>query len=305
MVDGRTLHFRLAGINNQNFIMQDEETKTWWQQISGEAILGPLKGRRLEAIAWDEVSFAVWKREYPSGLVLQGIEKYRSKYATPDWDVKILKRPTVTPVDPKDPLKPRDLIVGVSVGQDTKAYPLEELKKQNPIVDKLGSTLILLVVDSDGKSVRGFNRELEGQALDLFLKPGSNPLILVDSQTGTEWDFSGKAITGPMTGKSLARIQTLKDFWFDWKLYNPGTKVFRAGKLEKAIDRTTDQIIIHSWRSNSIQSDISTCRVFARRHFPLTLPSPPNKTRSGVRVVEDRVRGRCAVGLVYDLCRSV
>ncbi len=46
------------------------------------------------------------------------------------------------------------------------------------------------------------------------------------------------------------------------------------------------------------QSDISTCRVFAPRHFPLTLPSPPC---SGERVVEDWVRGRCAIGPVMRL----
>jgi hypothetical protein len=46
-VDGKPLHFHLAGINNQNFIMRDEETGSWWQQVSGEAIHGPLKGRRL------------------------------------------------------------------------------------------------------------------------------------------------------------------------------------------------------------------------------------------------------------------
>jgi hypothetical protein len=29
-VDGRTLTFHLAAINNQNFIMQDDQTGTWW-----------------------------------------------------------------------------------------------------------------------------------------------------------------------------------------------------------------------------------------------------------------------------------
>jgi len=60
-LDGRTLHFHLAGINNQNFIMQDEETGSWWQQISGCALRGELKGRCLEPLAWDEVTLAVWK----------------------------------------------------------------------------------------------------------------------------------------------------------------------------------------------------------------------------------------------------
>ena len=70
-VDGRVLHFHLAGINNQNFIMRDEETGSWWQQITGEAILGPLKGTRLKAVPQDEISFALWKREQPGGRVLR------------------------------------------------------------------------------------------------------------------------------------------------------------------------------------------------------------------------------------------
>ncbi len=70
-MDGRTLHFHLNGINNQNFIMRDEETGSWWQQVSGEAIFGPLKGKKLKAVAMDELSFALWKREHPAGRVLR------------------------------------------------------------------------------------------------------------------------------------------------------------------------------------------------------------------------------------------
>jgi hypothetical protein len=231
VLDGRTLRFHLTGINNQNFIMQDEGTGTWWQQVSGEAILGPLKGKRLEPVAWDEVSFGLWKSEHPRSLVLNAVEKYKSEYAAPDWDTKILKRPTVTKPNPKDTLKLRDLVIGVSLGGLRKAYPLEDLKRQNPVIDQLGVASILLIVDDDGKSVRCFNRTIEGKTLDLYLKAGSKPPILVDTHSGSEWDFSGRAVNGPMVGKVLDRIQLLKDFWFDWKLYNPETQVFSAGKL--------------------------------------------------------------------------
>src|SRR4029077_3097326 len=128
--------------------------------------------------------------------------------------------------NPKDPLKLRDLVIGVSLGGLTKAYPLEDLKRQNPVIDQLGVTPIVLIVDNDGKSVRCFNRTIQGTTLDLYLKPGSKPLVLVDTQSGSEWDFSGKSLSGPMAGKILDRIQSLKDFWFDWKLYNPETLVF-------------------------------------------------------------------------------
>ena len=63
MLDGQRLTFRLSGINNQNFVMRDEQTGTWWQQVSGLAIQGRLKGRRLTLVPHDELLFATWKAE--------------------------------------------------------------------------------------------------------------------------------------------------------------------------------------------------------------------------------------------------
>ena len=95
-------------------------------------------------------------------------------------------------------------------------------------VDSDGDPALSRSVDSDGKSVRAFSRKCKDRELDLYLKPNSNPLLLVDSQTGSEWDFSGKAIHGPMSGEQLASVQTLKDFWFDWKQFHPETRVYRG-----------------------------------------------------------------------------
>jgi hypothetical protein len=64
-VNGLVLTFHLAGINNQNFIMRDEQTGTYWQQISGRAISGPLAGKSLTLVPFDELTFALWKSEQP------------------------------------------------------------------------------------------------------------------------------------------------------------------------------------------------------------------------------------------------
>ena len=55
-LDGRQLHFHLVGLNNRNFIMQDEETGTWWQQVTGKALLGPLKGKQLKPVPSDMIT---------------------------------------------------------------------------------------------------------------------------------------------------------------------------------------------------------------------------------------------------------
>ena len=226
---GRTLHFHLAGINNQNFIMSDEETGSWWQQVSGCAILGPLAGRCLETIPWDEVSFEVWKREHPNTLVLRPDEEAREHYASADWEKEIAEYPTVTPIDPRDRLQPRDLVVGVTSGTVAKAYPWTTLVAQNPIIDAVGETPLLLLVDLDGRSLRCFDRRVGDETLELFLRKGICPPAIVDSLTGSTWDFSGLATAGPLTGSRLTRLPCLKDYWFDWKAYNPGTRVFTAG----------------------------------------------------------------------------
>jgi hypothetical protein len=223
--NGRTLHFRLVGINNQNFIMRDDETGSWWQQVSGRAILGPLAGEQLEQVHSDEVTFAVWKKEHPATLVLLGDEAYKDEYASPDWEKKMADAPTVRPGDPGDPLKPRDLVVGVRFGEEAVAYPWAALDEHRSIADTVGGTPILILLDADGRSMRCFDRRLEGRTLDLSPAAGGAPPVR-DATTGSAWDFSGVATEGPLSGTRLRRVRCLKDFWFDWKAYNPSTRVF-------------------------------------------------------------------------------
>ena len=226
---GRRLTFHLAGINNQNFLMQDEETGTWWQQVSGEAVAGPLRGQHLEPVFHDEISFAVWKQEQPGGSVLRPEDGAPWRKFSEDWEAKTAKAPVVTPRLPGEPLPAREIVVGVRVGDETKAYPLAALQKQSPVIDTVGGAPIVLVVGDDGRSVRGFRRVVDGRELHLFAKPGAKPLRLVDDATASEWSFAGEAVSGPLAGKRLEKVFVLLDYWFDWRTYNPKTGVYELG----------------------------------------------------------------------------
>jgi len=228
-VDGRVLHFHLAGINNQNFIMRDEETGSWWQQVTGEAIFGPLKGKHLKPVYMDELTFATWKREETQGRVLRPDEKIAAlgKYAPANWEERMLRVPVATRTN-EPILEKRELVAGLTVNGATAAYPVAALQKQNPIIDKLGGVPLIVVMSEDGKSIRAFDRRVDGAEREFFLKPKSSPLQLIDDQ-GTEWDFAGRALNGTLAGKELARILVLKDYWFDWKTYNPSTSVYLLG----------------------------------------------------------------------------
>jgi hypothetical protein len=222
-VEGKTLTFHLTGINNQNFIMTDEETGSWWQQVSGEAIQGPMKGKHLDPVSQDEVTFDVWRRENPRSRVLRPDPKVVSKYASADWESEIAKMPTVGVVDKR--LAPRTLVVGIERDGASRAYPFTAVQKQSPLIDTVGRTPVVLVVAEDGRSVRAFDRRVDGRTLELFAKAGT----LVDTQTGSEWNFAGMCVRGPLAARALTRVPFINDYWFDWKNYHPGTTVYSIG----------------------------------------------------------------------------
>jgi hypothetical protein len=232
-LEGRTLHFRLAGIKNQNFIMRDEETGSWWQQITGCALEGPMRGRCLAPGRWDEVTWAVWRHDHPATQVLLPVAERVEEYAGRDWEKEIDELPLVTPVDPSDALAPRDLVVGVVVGEASTAFAWRDLRAEGSLQGVVGGTPVLLALHPDGLSLRCFDRRVDETALDLFVPscgsqaPGPDELLR-DRQTGSDWDFAGEARRGVLAGKRLRPIPCLKDDWFDWKQYHPGGRVAGA-----------------------------------------------------------------------------
>ena len=232
-VDGRVLHFHLAGINNQNFIMRDEETGTWWQQVSGKAIHGPLAGHQLKSVFHDEMSFALWKREQPQGRVLKPNEKIvaRNEYEKVDWEVRYEKLRVVEGTDIDKRLPPRTLVMGITLGGKSVAYPLSALQKQSPI-DMVGATPIVVVLGEDNRSVRAFERTVDGRRLEFFQKKDdkNSGFQLLDAETGSIWNFEGKALSGPLAGRQLKKVFVLEDYWFDWRIYHPDTAVYQLGQ---------------------------------------------------------------------------
>jgi len=209
--------------------MRDEETGSWWQQVSGEAIQGSLKGQKLENVWLDELSFGIWKRENPNGRVLRPDEKIlqTQKYESADWESEVAKMPVRIGDKLDATLEPRTLIVGVIINNKAKAYPFSAIEKQSPILDMVGGREIVLLLGEDKKSVRAFERKIDERTLEFFAKTNSSEIV--DAETGSIWDFSGKAVEGELAGKQLEKLQVLKDYWFDWKSYNPETQLYTLG----------------------------------------------------------------------------
>lgn len=216
--------------------MRDEQTGTYWQQISGLAIAGPLAGRRLVLVSADELTFRLWKGEQPNGTVLNDVPRYAAEYAPENWDVKMAKTPTVISYAQAG-LKARELMLGIHAFGASRAFPYAAILRAKLIQDRVGSERILLVVGEDERSVRVFRQRIPGMAETLefyrIADNGNDPkqretntALLMDAPTGSKWNFEGCAIAGTLKGTCLDHIDALKDYWFDWRNYNPQTTVY-------------------------------------------------------------------------------
>jgi hypothetical protein len=217
---GRTLTFHLAGINNQNFIMRDEETGSYWQQISGRAVAGPMQGSTLKLVHSDELSFGLWRKEQPDGIVLAPDSRYQARYETADWERSIGRMPTVIKTNDRPA---REIELGLSINGAARAFAYEKVKTQKVVQDFVGSTPVLLVLGPDGVSVRAFENQVppEGKAREFYT---SADATLIDS-SGERWGFNG--CSQAERSRCLPQLDPIKDYWFDWKHYHPDTTSYQ------------------------------------------------------------------------------
>ena len=97
---------------------------------------------------------------------------------------------------------------------------MERIFAAKLIEDRLGCGTDLIVAGQDGKSIRVFRAHNSAE----FYRAGD---VLMDAETGSEWNFSGCAVRGKLPEHCLPPVDALKDYWFDWRNYHPDTTIFK------------------------------------------------------------------------------
>jgi hypothetical protein len=64
-VNNKQEDFRLVGMDHFNAMFEDATTKSWWQQATGVAVAGPLKGTSLKELPSQQMTLAAWLKQYP------------------------------------------------------------------------------------------------------------------------------------------------------------------------------------------------------------------------------------------------
>lgn len=129
--------------------------------------------------------------------------------------------------DPRLPGK--TLVVGVDGTGGATAVTLEALFEARFAQGMTGETPVLIIpVGEPGAAA--FKRSLDGRTLDFVAVGGDR---LTDAQTGSTWDpATGEAIAGTLAGRSLARLNARRAYWFVWAAFRPETEILLGNLAE-------------------------------------------------------------------------
>lgn len=236
---GRVLDFGTTGkLRYFDLVMYDRQTESWWQQMTGEAIVGQLAGTRLEVVPAQIVSWHQFAQAYPRGRVLNQDTGHRRPYGTnPYVGYDDIRSSPFLYHGPRDGrLRPMERVVAFSLGGEAVAYPWEALRRVRVVNDRVGGQPVV-VLWTPG-TVSALDREEIANSRDVgavgvFVRTAGGRELTFrfreerfeDAQTGSVWDVFGRAVHGRLRGHRMAAVVHGTYFWFAWAVFRPETRV--------------------------------------------------------------------------------
>ncbi|MBI1801813.1 MAG: DUF3179 domain-containing protein [Chloroflexi bacterium] len=223
-----------------DLVMWDRQTESWWQQFTGEAIVGDLTGERLNFLPASVIAYADFKQSYPAGKVLSRDTGYSRNYGRNPYTGydDIASSPFLFDGASDPRLRPMERVVALSLGSVDVAYPYSLLSQMQVVNDSpAGKPIVVFwqrgtssaldagsIANSRDIGATGvFERLLNGQRLTF--SAGANGFV--DDETHSRWNILGQAIEGSLRGQQLTPLLHFNHFWFAWAAFKPNTIIYK------------------------------------------------------------------------------
>ncbi len=241
-VDGNVYDFGVSGnLRNSDLIMWDRQTESWWQQFTGDAIIGELAGKRLIFLPASIVAWSDFKMANPQAKVLSRNTGHTRPYGqNPYVGYDRADNPPFLFLGKLDGrLLPKERVVAVSAGNADVAFPFSVLAKERVASYTLNGRDMVVLFKPGTRSALGsreiasaedigaaavFDTRVDGRKLNFRVQGDS----FIDEQTGSTWSIVGQAIKGPLRGKQLTPIVHANHFWFAWAAFKPHTQIYQG-----------------------------------------------------------------------------
>jgi hypothetical protein len=239
-IDDRTHHFYHIGIHDALFVMQDAETKTLWNHITGQAVHGPLVGRTLgpvanllhmtvkqaldvdlaTRVAISGQTYLAGGRQFGAasrGARVGGGGRGGAGARGPDNPNAAMADRFAATLGTEDPRRPRmDIGLGIWTGTTARYYPMERIRARGEaFIDRIDGKSVLIYVEPDSNTpaalfVDARSAKREGQ--DVHLDDGSKV------RSGVLVDRTGQR-------RPAERPQQMFTRWYGFSLTFPGCEV--------------------------------------------------------------------------------
>jgi hypothetical protein len=121
-----------------------------------------------------------------------------------------------------------DVVIGLKINGETRAYPLFILVWHEIVNDKIGSVPVAVTYCPLCYTSQVFDRRINGAETEFGTsgKLYNSNLLMYDRNTDSMWSqVLGEAVVGELTGYKLQKIPFDLAKWSDWKRLNPDTTV--------------------------------------------------------------------------------
>lgn len=212
---------------------------TLYPQIFSIAVQGPRQGETLRLLPVVETNWSTWVRQHPDTGVIAGGTYGRDRYTSyPYGSYRTNDDFLLFGLNPTQGANPnpfataygaKDMVLGVRLEGEARAYPFDDMEPQAVINDVLGGVDIVVVWDRNSNIALPFARQVEGQSLTFDIdEDAAWPLGLRDRETGTLWSVEGVALEGPLRGQRLVQVPAHNSFWFAWVTFWQSTDVWQG-----------------------------------------------------------------------------
>jgi hypothetical protein len=242
---GVTYDFGTTGnLRYSDLVMYDRQTESWWQQATGEAIVGELTGARLSFLPAQIISLDAFAAAHPGGDVLSRETGFRRDYGRNPYVGydEAGERPFLFSGVVDGRIAPKERVVALGAGREAVALPFSELRKvgvatvavegADAVVFWLPGTaspLDTTTIDDgrDAGATGVFRPIVDGRPLT-FERAGGEDGVIRDRETGSTWSITGEALAGPLAGSRLEPVVHGNHFWFAWAAFTPETTIWTA-----------------------------------------------------------------------------
>ncbi|MBI3937879.1 MAG: DUF3179 domain-containing protein [Betaproteobacteria bacterium] len=246
-VGGAVLDFGTTGkLRKSDLVMYDRQTESWWQQFTGQGIVGRHAGATLAQLPAMIAAFADFRSAYPQARVLSRETGFARPYGRNPYRGydRIGDKPFLfsDPVDPRLPAMER--VLGVVRDGRVRIYPFAALAAAPVINDEIGREPVVVfsragmlsVLDAE---IIGNSRHIPAAAAykrkvrDRVLSFERRENRIVDRETGSQWDVFGRAVAGPLRGARLQPADSGVHFAFAWLAFNPNSEIYSAADARR------------------------------------------------------------------------